>query len=51
MLFAAGSLVVPGSAVASTQPAAGAFQEGPEMNYQERFADGNLTSSSRGWSR
>lgn len=41
-LVAAATLAVPGSALASTQPAAGTFVEGPEMNYEERFADGNL---------
>jgi hypothetical protein len=42
ILVAAATLAVPGSALASTQPAAGTFEEGPEMNYEERFADGNL---------
>jgi hypothetical protein len=36
------ALVAALPASASTQPAAGAFVEGPEMNVEERFADGNL---------
>ena len=38
----AASLAVPGSALAAPQPAAGSFVEGPEMNYEESFADGNV---------
>jgi hypothetical protein len=42
ILVAAATLAVPGSASASTQPAAGTFTEGPETITDERFADGNL---------